>query len=155
MSSLQDEIRKREPFASLRQEVFLNLLRTADVLARRFGEVFRQAALSQTQYNVLRILRGAGPEGLPCGAIAHQMITRDPDMTRLLDRLASRGLIERCRGTADRRVVRSRITQAGQHLLAALDEPVRQLHEQQFAQLSEDELRCLVRLLEQARSGES
>jgi DNA-binding MarR family transcriptional regulator len=153
MSKLQNEICKRNPFESLRQEVFLNLLRTTDVLSRQFDGLFKKAAVSAAQYNVLRILRGSEPEGAACGEIAEHMITREPDMTRLLDRLESRGLIARSRGTSDRRVVRSRITARGLELLKELDEPIRQTHERQLAQMSDDELRTLVMLLEQARSG--
>jgi DNA-binding MarR family transcriptional regulator len=155
MSKLKDEIRKRRDFDSLSQEVFLNLLRTMDVLARQFEVVFKPVELSDTQYNVLRILRGAASQGLACGEIAQQMITRDPDMTRLLDRLESRGLIGRSRESSDRRVVRTRITEAGLALLAQLDEPIRHLHERQLAHMSRDDLTVLLRLLEAARSGSS
>ena len=106
MAKLKDEIQKTEPFAVLEQEAFLNLVRTADALSRRFEEVSKGTGLSATQYNVLRILRGAGTDGLPCGQVIERMITRDPDMTRLLDRLEKRDLIARSRDTCDRRVVR-------------------------------------------------
>jgi DNA-binding MarR family transcriptional regulator len=155
MSRLRDEIGKRGAFESPHQEVFLNLLRTTDVLARQFDVIFKRVGLSETQYNVLRILRGAGPEGLACGEIAQRMITRDPDMTRLLDRLESRGLIARSRESTDRRVVRSRIAPPGLDLLTQLDEPIRQLHQQQLAHMSRDDLTRLVQLLETARSGPS
>src|SRR6266849_6704672 len=101
---------------------------------------------SATQYNVLRILRGA-PEGLPCGEIASRMITRDPDVTRLLDRLEKRGLISRCRETKDRRTVMARITQEGLKLLTRLDEPVQADHRKQLGHLGRERLRTLTELL--------
>ena len=109
------------------EAVFLDLLRTTDLLSRGLALLLRSEDLSATQYNVLRILRGS-PEGLPCGEIANRMITRDPDITRLLDRLEKRGLISRCRETKDRRMVMARITPEGLKLLARLDEPVRNAH---------------------------
>src|ERR1700752_2153169 len=104
------------------EAAFLDLLRTTDMLSRGLVAVLKTADLSPTQYNVLRILRGS-PEGLPCGEIASRMITRDPDITRLLDRLEKRGLISRCRETKDRRMVMARITADGIKLLAPLEEP--------------------------------
>src|SRR5215213_3270860 len=112
----------------------LNLARTADVLQRDMAEVMKPWNLSPTQYNVLRILRGAG-EPLACGEVADRMISRDPDMTRLLDRLEKRGLIGRCRGTEDRRVVKTRITPAGLKLLAELDDVVIKAHKAQLGHL--------------------
>ena len=154
MCALKDEIKKRGPFESLEQEAYLNLLRTTDALAREFDVVFKPAGLSEPQYNVLRILRGAGSDGLPCGEIAQRMIARDPDMTRLLDRLESRDLIGRSRDSADRRVVTARITAAGLELLAQLDQPLAELHRNQLAHLRRDELQTLVQLLEKARAKE-
>src|SRR5580658_669185 len=107
------------------EDAFLELLRTTDMLSRGPAQVLKTGDLSATQYNVLRILRGA-PEGLPCGEIANRMITRDPDVTRLLDRLEKRELISRCRETKDRRMVMARITPQGLRLLAQLDEPVKE-----------------------------
>lgn len=150
MGKLREEIGKSRPFDSLEQEAALNLLRTADALARDADELFRDAGISATQYNVLRILGGAR-ESLACGAIAQRMITRDPDMTRLLDRLERRGFIERCRGEADRRVVQSRITEAGLKILKELDAPVRGLHRRQLGHMGETKLRALIEMLEQAR----
>ncbi len=102
------------------ESAFLDLARTTDLLSRGPVQVLRTEDLSPTQYNVLRILRGA-PEGLLCGEIASRMITRDPDITRLLDRLEKRGLISRCREATDRRTVMARITPEGLELLARLD----------------------------------
>src|SRR5687768_5803363 len=118
---LKREIKQSKPFASVHEEVVLSMMRTADHLAVPMTEVLREASLSVSQYNVLRILRGAGEEGLPCGEISERMVRRDPDLTRLLDRLETRGLVSRSRGTTDRRVVRAAITNVGLTLLESLD----------------------------------
>jgi DNA-binding MarR family transcriptional regulator len=131
--------------------VFLDLLRTTDILSRSLVRVLKTADLSATQYNVLRILRGA-PEGLACGEIASRMITRDPDVTRLLDRLERRDLISRRRETSDRRTVMARITPEGLKLLAQLDEPVQTAHRQQLGHLGREQLRSLTELLRISRS---
>ena len=136
------------------EAAFLDLLRTTDILSRGPARVLRNKDLSATQYNVLRILRGA-PQGLPCGEIASRMITRDPDVTRLLDRLEERGLISRCRETKDRRTVRARITRAALKLLARLDAPVQLIHRGQLGHLGPGRLRALAELLGAARDGES
>ena len=129
---------------------FLELLRTTDTLSRKLSEVLKAEELSSNQYNVLRILRGA-PDGLPCGEIGNRMITKDPDITRLLDRLERRNLIVRSRDTRDRRMVTGRITQDGLELLARTDEPVRDAHRSQLGHLGRDRLRALNELLLIAR----
>jgi DNA-binding MarR family transcriptional regulator len=133
------------------EATFLDLLRTTDMLSRGLAGVLKSEKLSATQYNVLRILRGA-PEGLPCGEIACRMITRDPDVTRLLDRLEKRQLISRCRETKDRRTVMARITPEGLKLLARLDEPVQAGHRRQLGHLGRERMRALTELLQVARS---
>jgi DNA-binding MarR family transcriptional regulator len=115
-------------------------------------EVLKAEELSSNQYNVLRILRGA-PDGLPCGEIGNRMITRDPDITRLLDRLEKRNLISRCRETRDRRMVMARITPEGLDLLARTDEPVREAHRSQMGHLGRERLRVLTELLQVARES--
>jgi len=130
---------------------FLDLLRTTDMLSRGLVRILKTEDLSATQYNVLRILRGS-PDGLPCGEIANRMITRDPDITRLLDRLERRGLISRCRETKDRRMVMARITPDGLKLLARLDEPVGDAHRKQLGHLGRERLRALTELLHAARA---
>jgi DNA-binding MarR family transcriptional regulator len=132
------------------EAAFLDLLRTTDMLARRLFPVLKTENLSPTQYNVLRILRGSA-QGLPCGEIASRMITRDPDITRLLDRLEKRGLISRCRETKDRRMVMARITPQGLELLARLDEPVQAAHRKQLGHLGRQRLRALTELLRVSR----
>jgi DNA-binding MarR family transcriptional regulator len=142
---------KRRRVACPEEVAFLDLLRTTDMLSRGLIQVLKTEDLSATQYNVLRILRGA-PEGLACGEIASRMITRDPDVTRLLDRLEKRGLISRCRETKDRRTVMARITQEGLKLLTRLDEPVQAAHRKQLGHLGRERLRTLTELLRVSRS---
>jgi len=142
------------PARSRESEVFVLLLRAADALLREAEVLLKRSDLSQTQYNVLRILRGAGPGGLPCREIGRRMITRDPDITRLLDRLEARGLVTRGRERHDRRVVTSRITAQGLKVLKQLDAPINQLHRRQFERLSARKLGLLMRLLEGARERE-
>jgi MarR family transcriptional regulator, organic hydroperoxide resistance regulator len=152
LRGLQAEIKQSKPFASLEDEAYLNLLRTTDALARKEVEVLKARGLSPTQYNALRILRGAGEAGVTCGEMSDRMLTRDPDVTRLIDRLDTRGLIQRRRCDEDRRVVRTFITQAGLDLLAELDEPQSSWTKEQLGHLSESQLRELIALLELARS---
>jgi DNA-binding MarR family transcriptional regulator len=134
------------------EAAFLDLLRTCDLLSRGLAQFLKSEDLSPTQYNVLRILRGAPPAGLPCGEIADRMITRDPDITRLLDRLEKRELISRCRETKDRRMVVARITPQGLKLLARLDEPVQEMHSKQLGHLGGAKLKELQDLLAAARA---
>src|ERR1700693_2354913 len=140
---------KRRP-GSREEAVFLDLLGTCDLLSRRPAQWLKTEDLSTTQYNVLRILRGS-PGGLPCGEIAKRMITRDPDITRLLDRLEKRGLISRCRETKDRRTVMARITPHTLKLLARLDESVQAAHRKQLGHLGRERLRTLSELLRVSR----
>jgi DNA-binding MarR family transcriptional regulator len=133
------------------EAAFLELLRTTDMLSRGLVRVLKVENLSGTQYNVLRILRGS-PEGLLCGEIASRMITRDPDITRLLDRLEKRRLISRCRETKDRRMVMARITPEALKLLARLDEPVQTAHRKQLGHLGRERLQALTELLGVSRS---
>ena len=148
---LRAEIKQRKPFQTLQQEAFLNLQRTADALMRAVAEVLKPAGLSPAQYNVLRILRGAGPEGLACREVGERMVTRDPDITRLLDRLEERGLVGRSREREDRRVITTRITGEGLRILKRLDGPVARVQERQLAHLGARRLRALIALLVVAR----
>ena len=142
---------RRKPSSHPEEEAFLDLLRTTDLLSRGPAQVLKAEDLSATQYNVLRILRGA-PEGLACGEIGNRMITRDPDITRLLDRLEKRGLISRARDTKDRRMVLTHITPDGLKLLARLDEPVQEMHRRQLGHLGRERLRQLANLLSACRN---
>lgn len=148
-AQVENRVRKT---GSAEESVFLELLRTCELLSRGPAQVLKQADLSATQYNVLRILRGA-PEGLPCGEIANRMITRDPDITRLLDRLEKRGLIARCRENKDRRMVMTRIAPEGLKLLDRLDEPVQEAHRRQLGHLGRERMRALAELLRACRDG--
>lgn len=143
---------RHKPEPVLEEEAFLHLQRTADAYLQLAAGLLRPYGLSPTQYNVLRILRGAGDEGLPCGEIANRMITRDPDITRLLDRLENRGWVERQRLKTDRRVVLTRITPEGLRLVGSIDEPMRALHRKRLGRMEEGRLRELISLLGEARS---
>lgn len=148
---IQKEIRQKKPFASPEHEAFVNLQRTADAMIRGVEEVLKPAGLSHTQYNVLRILRGAVPDGLACREVAERMVTRDPDVTRLLDRLEARGLVARTRERQDRRVVTVRITEEGLRLLKDLDGSIGEEHVRQLGHLGERRLRSLMELLDVVR----
>lgn len=150
-SRLQKEIKQTKPFGSLEEEVILNLSRTNEYLGTRAAEVFKRADLTGTQYNALRILRGAGREGLSCREIGERMVTTVPDVTRLLDRLEARGLISRERPAHNRRQVITRVTDEGLRLLAELDEPVAENHRRLAGHLGEKQLKTLNRLLEALR----
>jgi DNA-binding MarR family transcriptional regulator len=128
------------------ESAFLDLWRTTDLLSRPLAQVLKTEDLSLTQYNVLRILRGS-PGGLTCGEIGNRMITRDPDITRLLDRLEKRDLISRCREIKDRRMVLTRIAPEGLELLARLDQSVRDTHRRLLGHVGRARLRALAGLL--------
>jgi DNA-binding MarR family transcriptional regulator len=132
---------------TLENQIFVALLKAADSLASEADQLMKASGLTSAQYNVLRILRGAGPEGLPCNTIAERMISRDPDMTRLLDRMEKRELITRERQKEDRRVVKARITDEGLKLLGKMDTPMRELHKGQFAHMTSARLKSLMDLL--------
>jgi MarR family transcriptional regulator, organic hydroperoxide resistance regulator len=139
------------PAVTLENRIFVALLRAADSLGQEVEQLLKAAGLTGAQYNVLRILRGAEPEGLPCRGIGDRMISHDPDMTRLLDRLEKRSLISRVRQTDDRRVIKARITPQALSLLKTLDQPVRDLHKRQFRHISPARLKILSDLLEEVR----
>lgn len=150
---IHEEIRQTRPFASMEEEAFLNVQRTANALAAGSAELLKARDLTPTQYNVLRILRGAGEAGLNAGDIADRMITRDPDVTRLIDRLEKRGLVERWRCTEDRRVVWTRISGEGRALVDALDGPMTALHRARLGHVPPERLALLIELLEEARAA--
>lgn len=154
MPSLQTELGKKRPFESSEEEAFLNLVRTHSVLSAGFDALFKEHGLSEAVYNVLRILRGSGQQGRPCGQIGAHLVARVPDVTRLVDRVESMGLAERRRTPGDRRVVVVRITGKGLDLLARLDRPVAALHTRQLGHLKKSELGELSRLLCKARHPE-
>lgn len=146
--------RKGASGPSLHQDVFVRLLRTSAALQEGVDRVLGAHGLSLTQYNVLRILRGAGGDGLCRNEIGQRLITRMPDVTRLLDRMEAAGLVRRVRSTADRRLVNTTLTKEGRALVDALDPAVDAVHQGQLAHLADRELRTLVRLLDRARAAE-
>ena len=141
---------KPKPGSSPEEVANLEMMRTMEAMSHRFAQVLKAEDLSSTQYNVLRILRGA-PEGLPCGEIGNRMVTRDSDITRLLDRLEKRSLVLRCRETKDRRTVWARITPEGLELLTRLDKPVLTAHRELLGHLGSKRLMLLTDLLRLAR----
>ena len=153
VTKLQKELKQTKPFTSLEEEVLLNLARTAEHVSTHFAGVLKSADLTPTQYNALRILRGAGEEGLTCGEIGGRMVTRESDVTRLLDRLEKRGLITRERPETNRRVVITRITDVGLGLLAELDGPVQEANRAAAGHLGRTRLKALNELLEELRSN--
>ena len=152
-TQLRDEIRQSKPFASLEHEAHLSIERTAAVLTHAVAEALKSRGVTPAQYNVLRILRGAGAAGLCRGEVRDRLVAQVPDVTRLLDRLESAGLVARERGTEDRRFVTTRITGEGLRLLEQLDQPVDELHRGLLDHLDEGELKTLIALLAKVRSG--
>ncbi len=149
---MKQRVPKPRTSLPLEDQVFIAVLRTADALSQQAEQVVRARGLTGAQYNVLRILRGAEPEGCACREIGERMISHDPDMTRLLDRMEKRGLVTRERQSQDRRVVKTRITPAGLELLNSLEQPVHKLHKRQFAHLAASRLKALSELLEDVRN---
>jgi len=147
------ESKQARASANREEEVYLSILRTAERMSRGVNETLRQADLTATQYNALRILRGAGEAGASCSEISERMVTKDSDITRLLDRLEARGLISRERDTEDRRRIATRITDEGLRVLAELDVPIAQCHRNQLGHLGEKQLVSLSKLLAAARDG--
>ena len=139
----------------IEDHLFITILKTADSLSQGGEQLFKSAGLTPAQYNVLRILRGAEPDGLLCRGIAERMISRDPDMTRLLDRMEKHGWITRQRQQDDRRVIKTRITAEGLKLLKKLDEPVHELHRGQFRHMASARLKLLAELLNEVGRRES
>lgn len=153
MTRLQKEIQQTKPFLSARQEAYLALQRTTDLASRPVEKVFSRWGLTPEQYNVLRILRGAEPTGLPTLEIGRRMITRASNVTRIIDRLESKKLVDRKRETQDRRVVRIRISGEGLKLLDEMQDTVTDASQGSISGLTETEAQRLVNLLEKIREG--
>lgn len=151
MAGLKAEIGQSIPFSSAQEEALLNLMRTADRLSRAMQRTIRSWGVTATQYNVLRILRGAGAEGLTCSEIGKRMLTADPDITRLLRRLKGLKLIRQHRDRSDRRVVRTVIAETGLKLLEEMDPVIRESPGELLGHMSTEEIAELTRLLEKAR----
>jgi DNA-binding MarR family transcriptional regulator len=154
VARLQDEIKQTKPFASVEEEVFVELQLTADRLAGAVSRELKEFGLTLGQYNVLRILRGAGEAGVTCRDISERMIHRDPDVTRLLDKLVDLGLARRQRDERDRRVVVTRATDAARELLRRVDPRAEAVVRRALAPLGPQKLRRLAALLEEARAAE-
>lgn len=150
-TSLQREIRQSKPFPSPEAEAALSVARTAALLDAELSDALKPHGLTPTQYNVLRILRGAGEAGLCRYEVADRLVTPGPDVTRLLDRLEEVDHVERARDPEDRRQVKARITRKGLGLLAELDDVLAALHRRQFEHLDADGLHTLIDLLAVAR----
>ena len=154
MAGLKSDLKKKRGFDSAEQEAALNLLRTSDLLENRLGRLFRQFALTPSQYNVLRILRGEG-KPLPCLEIADRMIQVVPAITGLIDRLEKQALVKRDRCAEDRRIIYIAITAKGKRLLKQIDAPLTGLHREMLGHLPRKELAELTRLLEKCRLSEA
>ncbi len=150
---LRHELKQEKPFRSLHQEAQLNLVRTANLLVDQFEQMLKPSGITATQYNVLRILRGAEPAGLCRHEVSARLLNRMPDATRLLDRMEDAGLVTRARGTEDRRMVKTHITGKGLELVDSLDETVEAEHLKRLGHLSGEQLATLVDLLTLVRSG--
>jgi DNA-binding MarR family transcriptional regulator len=153
MGDLKTEIRQTKAFPSLHEEAFLNLERSAAMLQDAFEQMLKPHGITGTQYNVLRILRGASPGGLCRNEIRDRLVTRMPDVTRLLDRMEDAGLITRERSTEDRRLVRTQLTRQGRKLVDSLDAAVTAEHKARLSQLTAGQLRSLIELLTLVRAG--
>jgi DNA-binding MarR family transcriptional regulator len=149
---LREELRMTKPFKTAEEEALLSIVRTAAVLEHDFAESLKPYALTPTQYNVLRILRGS-PEGLCRNEVGQRLVTNVPDVTRLLDRMERCGLIQRQRKGSDRRYVSTRITDKGMRLVDRLDRELAAIHARQLGHLGEKKTRELIKLLAEARAG--
>lgn len=151
-ATLRDELRQNRPFGSLEQEAHLSIQRTATLLEDSFERMLKPRGISAVQFNVLRILRGAEPQALCRNEIRDRLLTRMPDVTRLLDRMEEAGLVSRERSTEDRRQVGTRLTARGRRLVDSLDDAVIAEHHDTLGHLTRDELRTLIDLLARVRS---
>jgi DNA-binding MarR family transcriptional regulator len=154
ITKLQEELQQTKPFASARQEAMLALMKTADGVRRGIATVLEPHQVTLQQYNVLRILRGAGPKGIPTLSIAGRLIEETPGVTRLLDRMEARGWVKRVRCERDRRVVYAIITESALELLARIDPLLAEFEKDSLPLLSEPEVEALIALLERVRAGE-
>ena len=152
-TSLRAELQQKKPFSSLEQEATLSIARTEAALREPMEELLKKSDVSLAQYNVLRILRGAGPEGLTRNEIRDRLINRMPDVTRLLDRMEEAGWVSRAREMEDRRCVATHLTRSGRTLVDSLDGPVQEEHERRLGHMTKTQLRTLIELLSLAREN--
>src|SRR3954469_2557647 len=153
--SLREELRQTKPFASLEEEALLSIVRTSAVLMDDFERLLRPYRITATQYNVLRILRGSEPDGLSRNELRDRMLTRMPDVTRLLDRMEEAGLVERTRGEEDRRMVNTRLTPRALELLASLDSIVAEREKSFFSGVPREQIQTLIDVLTAVREVSS
>jgi DNA-binding MarR family transcriptional regulator len=151
--TMLNELQQKKPFTTSREELYFSLAFTVDKLHRQVEETLKSSGLSEPQYNVLCILKAADPEAMSCSQIGNRMVTRDPDVTRLLDRLERSGLVERQRATVDRRVIQVKISPAGLTLANALEHPILDLHEKQLSCFEEATVQKLLEELTCVRKG--
>jgi len=151
--TLRDELKMTKPFKSVEEEAILSIARTAALIEHAGAEAFKPFNLTITQYNVLRILRGAGNEGLCRNEVGERLVTKVPDVTRLLDRMEAASLIVRARGGQDRRFVATRITEKGLKLLEKIDRELPAIHDRLVGHVSPKRLRELITMLEEVRSA--
>jgi len=151
-SSLATALKQNRPFVSLQQEVHLSILRTASELSYVVDQFFRPFGITSSQYNVLRILRGAGTDGLCRNEISERMVTATPDMSRLLDRMEKAGWVKRERAEDDRRQVSTYITKSGTDLLARLETPTRDFVTQLFARAAISDLKTVLKVNDRIRT---
>ena len=152
MRTLQEELKQRKPW-SVEEEAFLNIARTAAVLEHALVQALKPFDITPTQYNVLRILRGAGADGLCRNEVSERLVRRVPDVTRLLDRMEETGLLVRARDDADRRYVTARISPQGLAVLERLDQEIHRIHRNQLGHVDPKQLRRLIGLLTAVRGG--
>jgi len=153
VSKLQEEIKQTRPFVTLEEEALLNIRRTSDRLQHYTQQLFKPHGVTPTQYNVLRILRGAGDAGMRCSEIGERLVSSDPDITRLLDRLQKQKFIKRKRDPKDRRVIYATITAEGLRLLKDMDSVVNDSVKEILGHMSREKLTTLIALLEEARGS--
>jgi DNA-binding MarR family transcriptional regulator len=151
--TLRDDLQQRKPFTSLQEEALLNIVRTSATMTDAMEELLKPYGITGTQYNVLRILRGAEPAGLCRNELRDRMLTRMPDVTRLLDRMEEAGLVVRARNGQDRRLVSTRITEAGRRLVDQLDDPVHAFHQEKIGHVTDAQLQDLIDVLTLARGA--
>lgn len=152
--SLQNELKKRGPFASPQQEATLSIMRTSDLLENRLARLLREHGLTLTQYNVLRILRGEG-KPMPCLEVADRMVQVAPAITRVVDQLLALQFITKTQSEQDRRVFTIQITPEASRLLKKLDQPILDLHAALLSNITQADLKTLIRILENVRTGVS
>jgi DNA-binding MarR family transcriptional regulator len=150
-SRLQEELKQAKPFRDVQEEAYLSIVRTAAVLEHSLAQALKPFDITPTQYNVLRILRGAGGSGLCRNEVGERLVTAVPDVTRLLDRMEEMGLIVRERSTIDRRLVSTRLTRKGVELLDRLDERMHEIHTEQLGHVPRRDLKAVVDLLASIR----